>query len=307
MGASPSAVVLAWAADDKVLPALSFGVRVPGHGHARVHSIFARAANLQLRGRRLIVLLAAEYPNVPHGIRMAATAWARCRSCLRVGDVVHLESTRLRFPRSGVNVDLSTAKRWQVELARTSIDWSDARVAGAFTAAYEASHSLAALTADSVAALYRRRLASALPPLESAIACLRVDAASEQLQRLLGLGPGLTPSGDDFIVGCLAGLAVSTRNAPARRQFLAEVARILEHDLGATTPISRQHLSDACRLEFAQPLAELAIAIGCGARDVRTKVSAALRIGACSGADGVAGLLFALQAWQSQATPSAGR
>ncbi len=127
------------------------------------------------------------------------------------------------------------------------------------------------------------------------------------MQRLLGLGPGLTPSGDDFIVGCLAGLAVSTRNAPARRQFLAEVARILEHDLGATTPISRQHLSDACRLEFAQPLAELAIAIGCGARDVRTKVSAALRIGACSGADGVAGLLFALQAWQSQATPSAGR
>ncbi len=114
MGASPSAVVLAWAADDKVLPALSFGVRVPGHGHARVHSIFARAANLQLPGRRLIVLLAAEYPNVPHGIRMAATAWARCRSCLRVGDVVHLESTRLRFPRSGVNVDLSTAKRWQV-------------------------------------------------------------------------------------------------------------------------------------------------------------------------------------------------
>ena len=87
MGASPSAAILARAAEDTRLPALSFGVRVPVRGSARVHSIFAHPANLQLSGQRLIVLLAAQYPNVPNGIRIAATAWPRCQSCLRVGEM----------------------------------------------------------------------------------------------------------------------------------------------------------------------------------------------------------------------------
>jgi hypothetical protein len=304
MGAWPSAAVLARAADDKRLPALSFGARVPMHGGARVHSIFARATNLELPGERLIVLLAAECPNVPHGVRMAARAWARVQLCLRVGDGVQLEPGCLRFVRGDVGVDLSTANRWHVDLARTHIDWSNSRVVDAFTAACAALHSWARPTADSAAALYTRRLARVLSCLESAIACLRVDAALEQLQRLLGVGPGLTPSGDDFIVGCLAGLAIGTRSAPARSRFLADLTRTLERELGATTPISRQHLSDACQLEFAEPLAALAIAIAAGACDVQTKVSAALRIGAYSGADGVRGLLFALQAWQAQATPT---
>lgn len=290
-------------ADYKLLPALSFGVSAQARGEARVHSIFERAANLELAGQRLVVLLDAQCPNVPHGIRLDANAWRELRLYWRVGDAVDLASNRLRFECSDLGVDLSRAIRWHVDLTETRIDWSDPRVVQEFAAACAASPSVGARAPDFVAALYSRRLTRVLPLLSIAISQLRVDAASKQLQRLLGLGPGLTPSGDDFIVGCLAGLTVSTQNQHERVRFLAEVIGRLE--LSATTLISRQHLSDACHLQFAQPLAELAVAIATGAADMLARLNAAFAVGAHSGADGVAGLLFALEAWRSPGSPTA--
>ena len=300
MGTLPGAAALAVAADYKLLPALTFGARVPAHGRASVHSIFERAANLELSGQRLVVLLDAQCSNVPHGIRLPAGAWREVRACLHVGDALCFEPSMLRFARGDLTVDLSGATRWHVDLTRTRIDWRDERVVRAFAAACTASQASAARTNDPIAMLYSRRLSRVLPLLKIAIEQLRVAAAVEQLQQLLGLGPGLTPSGDDFVVGCLAGLAISTQNERERIRFLADIADSLE--ISSTTLISRQHLSDACRLLFAQALAELAVAIATGAADVLVRLNAALAVGAHSGADGVAGLLFGLGAWRSPGT-----
>jgi hypothetical protein len=298
MGALPGAATLAAVADYKLLPALTFGASVPARGSASVHSLFERAANLELSGQRLVVLLDAQCSNVPHGIRLPAHAWRELRASMRVGDAVYLEPGMLRFAHSDLIIDLSGATRWHVDLTKTHLDWRDERVVRAFAAVRAASQSGGAHTHDAMAALYSRRLGSVLPLLNIAIEQLQVAVANEQLQRLLGLGPGLTPSGDDFIVGCLAGLAIGTRNERERIRFLAEISSGLE--LSATTLISRQHLSDACHLQFAQALAELAVAIAAGAADVLARLKAALAVGAKSGADGVAGLLFGLQAWRCE-------
>jgi uncharacterized protein DUF2877 len=295
MGASPHAAVLAEAADDNAFPALSFGVRVPTHGAAKVHSLFDRAANLELAGQRLVVLLDATSPNVPHGIRLGAHAWRELRASVRVGDTLAFEGGGLRFARTGWRVDLSGARGWHVDLSGTHAGCGDARVVNGLAAASAIARTVHVRAGDPVAAAYSRRLARVKPPLESAIRQLSADTAIDQLHRLLGVGCGLTPAGDDFIVGCLAGLAIGTRYEAERRRFLMDVAGGL--DFSATTLISRQHLSDACHLQFAQPLAELAVAITVGAADVLSKLEAALAVGASSGADGVAGLLFGLQAW----------
>src|SRR5262245_10496282 len=42
----------------------------------------------------------------------------------------------------------------------------------------------------------------------------------EATRYLIGLGPGLTPSGDDFLVGCLRGLWLIRRHAPVTGQTL---------------------------------------------------------------------------------------
>lgn len=58
---------------------------------------------------------------------------------------------------------------------------------------------------------------------------------------LLGLGPGLTPSGDDFLAGCLAALRATGRHRAADELWAAVAA----HAPGATNAISLAHLRAA--------------------------------------------------------------
>jgi hypothetical protein len=284
--------------------ALSRGLRVPPSSVLRVHSIFERTANLERSDRRLLVLADVSCANVPHGVRLPASDWRALRAALRLGDTASLAAQRLHFPRAEYVVDLTSASRWHIDLMQIGCDWSNARVREAFTSACAILRSANARSDDPLARAYARLLARIVPDLERALRTLHSGMALEGLGRLLGTGPGLTPSGDDFVVGMLAGLAVC---AQSRQQllFLDDLCRGVNDARVATTPISQQHLSDACHLHFAQPLAELAVAIASGVADVTPELTAALAVGAHSGTDGVAGLLFALRAWRPVSTQAA--
>jgi hypothetical protein len=64
-----------------------------------------------------------------------------------------------------------------------------------------------------------------------------------------------------------------------------------------TTLVSWQHLDDARDLLFSERLADLCVTIAAGARSalLATRLDAQLAVGASSGADAAAGLLFALR------------
>jgi hypothetical protein len=116
-----------------------------------------------------------------------------------------------------------------------------------------------------------------------------------QVGQLVGLGPGLTPAGDDFLIGWLAGLALRA-GAPPQREFLRDLCAGIAPLGSATTSVSRQHLEDACALAFSERLSDLCLAIGdaAPAPTLACAVAALVRVGASSGADAAAGLLFAL-------------
>jgi hypothetical protein len=173
------------------LQALSLGVRVRAYGAGTVHSIFERAANLELTGGRLVALLDATCPNVPHGIRVDPNAWCELRARLKIGAAVQLEPDGVQFAASGLRLDWSAAHLWQLDLAGLHVECCHGRILDAVA------HKVCARGHDPVAAAYSRRLARVQPPLERAIRQLRADTAIEQLHRLLGLGCGLTPAGDD--------------------------------------------------------------------------------------------------------------
>jgi hypothetical protein len=59
-----------------------------------------------------------------------------------------------------------------------------------------------------------RGIAAGLQALQAALQAGEPDAASAALAGLLGLGPGLTPSGDDVVCGILAGLGWATHTLP---------------------------------------------------------------------------------------------
>jgi hypothetical protein len=117
-----------------------------------------------------------------------------------------------------------------------------------------------------------------------------LEQAVEPAVGLVGLGPGLTPSGDDFLVGLLAGLEAAEH--PARTPIAAAVA---EAASGRTTAIGAAALRHAAAGAYAERIHDVLAAIVSGpTRDVTVAVTRAMAYGATSGADTLVGLSAAI-------------
>ena len=154
---------------------------------------------------------------------------------------------------------------------------------------------------DAQAALLSRTVDRRGLRLARAARHLRVREAARAVEDLIGCGPGLTPSGDDLIVGFLAGLWSTAGDDPARHTFRRVLCAAVALSARATGDISRVYLTHASRGRFAEPLATLAARIGDGATvgEIEQTTAAALRVGHSSGGDGVLGLLLGLAAWSA--------
>ena len=139
--------------------------------------------------------------------------------------------------------------------------------------------------ASAIALEGRRRLAEGLR---------RGDAGrfADGARGLIGLGEGLTPAGDDLLVGSLA---VARRFRP---DFLLEEPAI-EHALAnaareGTTIVAREFLLEALEGRFSEIVIALltAVDVPCA----RAALHDLLDLGATSGADTVAGMRLALDA-----------
>jgi hypothetical protein len=116
---------------------------------------------------------------------------------------------------------------------------------------------------------------------------------------LIGLGPGLTPSGDDLLVGYLAGLWCTVRDQGKRAQFISSLGKTVIRLSRQTNDISRTYLYHAVRGQVSSQLANLAEAISYAENPERLLAIAesAMRVGHTSGMDAVTGLLVGLTAW----------
>jgi hypothetical protein len=105
---------------------------------------------------------------------------------------------------------------------------------------------------------------------------------------LVGLGHGLTPSGDDALVGALVLLdAVGERRAHARL-----AAALNQIPPGLTSPLSHCFLRSAAAGHVGEHLHAAVSAFVCG--DVAGTIAAVRNIGHSSGWDMMAGVVVAL-------------
>jgi hypothetical protein len=119
--------------------------------------------------------------------------------------------------------------------------------------------------------------------------------ATDFVGLLLGLGPGLTPSGDDFLGGAM--IALAALGEAGRARGLAELA--LPAAARLTGKISVAHLACAAEGEGAAALHEaLAVLARPEPGAIATALAAIGRIGHCSGWDGLAGAVAVL-AWRA--------
>ncbi|MBM3219236.1 MAG: DUF2877 domain-containing protein [Candidatus Rokubacteria bacterium] len=111
---------------------------------------------------------------------------------------------------------------------------------------------------------------------------------------LLGLGPGLTPSGDDYVGGALFARCLVTATDPAAWKTAA--ARIVADAATLTHPISARLLEDLAGGEGWEPLHALALALVDANREDTVRAARDLTsLGHTSGWDMLAGFLIGLR------------
>ena len=111
---------------------------------------------------------------------------------------------------------------------------------------------------------------------------------------LLGLGPGLTPSGDDFLGGAMIVL-----HQLAQRAMVLPIADLIGQFGGrATTPISVAHLEAAAEGLGGEYLHDAINGMVGGKQGISDDLLSAVdRIGHCSGWDALAGAVTVLRIW----------
>lgn len=116
------------------------------------------------------------------------------------------------------------------------------------------------------------------------------------LRFFLGRGTGLTPSGDDMIVGLLAFDAVSHFLSTLFYQKLSE---LIEGE-PITTDVAREYLRYALKQEYSSTVSEVVNSLACGnASDFEKVFQNLLGVGHSSGLDTLFGILIGMLAFKN--------
>lgn len=257
--------------------------------HAKIHSVFATAVNLRA-GERLITCSRGAI-SVPHGIEMAP------------GDLARLQQLHSRAPAEVLDWD----RRGHAIISRShALTISSTPQTAVFDPALPVSKgtSLSESASRLVGYLARTRVPTGLgdewPTLiadhriSRAVASLRDMRVDAPVLYWLGRGPGLTPSGDDMIVGMITTLwfagRIDSSNAALIQGPLEAAAR------HRTTEISAEYLHCACQGIALGALRDLLVTLDrpdmAGAIDA---VGRLRRFGHTSGMDGLLGTVAALR------------
>ncbi len=270
-----------------------------------VHSVYARTVNIALRGGRLVSLHGPGPIPSPFGLECARplhlAEGLEGRPVRAVGIPEHADGTVLWIGGSRLRVGLAGADAWDPRLPTPGrSDVAPLLPALREIAAGAGGEGLLPLLsrllagadagspADSTLSPLCRRAFAALEQMAAGARRRSVPAVVEAAGGLLGLGVGLTPSGDDALVGWLAALWGA---GPASRSLVAGLARPLD-ELAATrtTRLSREFLACALRGQVAEPLGRFVN------RGDPQSLAGLLACGATSGGDCLVGWVAGLQA-----------
>jgi len=255
-----------------------------------VQGVFSRACYIDC-GRSLLTLAAAGVADGPTTLVLGAEAPADLRSIFTPGDALRCRGGRVVGRR--VVLELGRARTWRACEPPSLLDGRDvaARIALARACLAEARRARSSVLDRSGGA--------EIAGVEHA--CLRLDVADAlpRVERFVGWGEGLTPAGDDYLVGLCAALGALVQGDAARRAFLVGVRRFLASRCARTTPISAHGLVLASRGHFnAGVLRALdALRSDRDADDARVAFDELMAAGATSGADALTGILSGFAAW----------
>lgn len=277
--------------------------------NGRTMSVFSHVMNLTLdtdRDTRSVVTIDARdnAPLSPGTARLKAPAELDFSRVVRPGSGLAIRAGILRIRDTDLTFDFRGAApmKWHdgptrprpnpSELAAGWVDaWS------LFVDAPDPSGFAAALTSDTRGSRFdralTRRVRTAVPDLMHASADMNLPSAWACLHRLLGIGPGLTPSGDDFATGFFLGMQ-TVSPSQAQQAFLRGLTQATLAQSGDSTEVSRACLEHAAAGRFSAPLTCFVEGIMAHADNLPARLADVLAMGHSSGRDAAFGVLCGL-------------
>jgi hypothetical protein len=265
----------------------------------RVHSVFERVINIECNIEsdiecdcgELFTLACRDLDDAPSTAILELTGFGATR--IAVGDPVDGMGERLRVGDCLVVVP-PTASRWDCMLPSypkaTATLRANLRVLQAHLERLGATGGMRAPRhpANEFEATVSELLEERAAQLQHSLARADFSSARHHAKGMLGLGPGLTPSGDDFLVGLFAVLNIP--GSPCHG-WLGGGADVLAAAARSTHAISLAALTQAARGRVRESIAALVEHLMVGAPErLVLPLRRVLAIGSTSGADIVAGI-----------------
>ena len=269
--------------------------RLPTDGRSgAVHSVHAKVVNLRTPDGLLCCLSSDELDDAPRTVRIAAADWARID--WHLDDPIRF-GPALTHEYDGTTVVLTEAARWRPSPADAPALAALAPEHLRAAADVVGRHLLPPADRTPFDVLSADELGRRTTVLADAVRADDRAATAAAAARLVGLGSGLTPSGDDVLTGlavlAAAGGMLLERVRPALAEAVLGGAPIEER----TTAVSAATLTEALAGRGRQRIHVLVSALG-ATGTTPTLVDAVLRvraIGHTSGADILTGFRLGLE------------
>jgi hypothetical protein len=263
-----------------------------------VHSIFNRTVNVQsLETGELYTVACHEIDNGPNTLVVQVDCFNRIN--LAINDHVYVEKKVLHIANK-LAMTVDKAALWEcvlpvypqnVENLNRNLtkmrDYIDRH--GISGGMKKSNHSPTAFEIE-LSRMLEERTGSLLTELSNN----RMSESIEKASKLIGLGPGLTPSGDDFLVGLFTVLNIQKSPNYSFKNFCKEVVKLAKP---LTNDISYMAMQKASIGKVRESIVSLVNSILYGTEeDLILSLNKVLKIGSSSGTDIALGIVAGLEA-----------
>jgi hypothetical protein len=285
----------------------SYALEILKEGLAgEVHSTFERAFNVLISGK-LVGIVRSEGSNGPSTIITDIEPNHNMRSLVEISESMRVDKYLLSFEK-GLSLSMNRAEIWSpshgvkkpidIGLIKRNISLVK-KIASCKNEGFgQLVHHVEDMIAGYQFNGYRLNRVSraGLPNIEtlaSAVKSEDLDLVGQSAKKLVGLGQGLTPSGDDLLAGFMASLRWTVNSFHGDLDSVDGINRTIADAAEGTTILSKQLLTLAAAGEVNEAIEGLLEAILAGQiEDVTTATKKVLAIGETSGVDSITGILL---------------
>ncbi len=247
------------------------------HMTGQVHSVFNSAVNLITESDDLITLLCERKSIAPMSMMVKCDKFSKL--LLKKGSQVVLMGSKIHFPDSREQITLRNAEEWSVEVdlkfkpvtpqlfkkhisTLENVLDREGNMDGIASIVYHLSYpdgksgfrSSRTVKMNQYASFIHDRIQQFMDDFQGN----DMIRYQEDLRKIIGFGPGLTPSTDDFMVGFSASLLYMTRLFGIKKRLVNHVnKRVYECSKGRTTRVSEElikHVSEGKMSKLLQDM-----------------------------------------------------